>query len=132
MKFNNICDSFDYAAAIDIFNGERHSLSGVDFDKALCAAKEVFDEGFQMPAFGVSVHDYTTALMETETWLEFRFGQQCESFGMAFEGLLIFIKPEYQSCDIIRLYENKYQGRCFHVQLKNTMQPLYDAVISID
>lgn len=132
MKFDKICESFDYAAAIDIYNGENHSLVGGDFDRVLTAVKAVFDDGFQMPALGVSIHNLTITQKSEKPWVELRFGQKCECFGMQFEGLLIFIEPDYHGCNLIRLNGDRYEGRCYYMQLSGTMRPLYDAVMSID
>ena len=71
----------------------------------------------ECPAFGVSLHNETIDAMQSGIWIEFIFDKTNYHNEMPFESLLIQVLGEYTGFNIIRKYENKYDGRCFYVDL---------------
>lgn len=71
----------------------------------------------ECPAFGVSLHNETIEAMSSGLWLECKFNQTSTHNEMPFDTLLIQVVGEYTGFNIIRKYDNKYEGRCFYVDL---------------
>ena len=74
----------------------------------------------ESPAFGVSLHNEIITAMETGLWLEVNFNKTISHNDMPFDSLLIQVVGEYSGFNIIRKYDNKYDGRCFYVDLLDT------------
>ena len=86
----------------------------------------------QMPAFGVSLDDLTRQEMQTGVWLEFTFDKTCYNSDMPFDSLLINIQNDFTGFNIIRKYQNKYDGRCFYINLiDKNMTNLYNLLSSL-
>ena len=80
----------------------------------------MIDGAHQMPAFGVSINEYTVQEMKKGKWLEFVFPEQTECDGMPFERLLINVQKEGYGFNLIRYNaEQGYDGRCFYLDLVN-------------
>ena len=74
----------------------------------------------EAPAFAVSLHNETISAMESGLWIEFNFGNTICHNELPFDSLLIQVVGEYTGFNIIRKYDNKYEGRCFYVDLLET------------
>ena len=74
----------------------------------------------EAPAFGVSLHNETLEAMKSGLWIEFNFNKTISHNDMPFDSLLIQVVGDYTGFNIIRKYDNKYDGRCFYVDLIDT------------
>ena len=84
----------------------------------------------EMPAFGVSIHEQTSEALKTGLWIKFEFETEQTHNEMPFKALLINIMPDYKGFNLIREYENRYEGRCFYLDLDNNdMSILYEIVL---
>ena len=131
-----ICDAFDSAETVNIYNGgvkTSYSAGGEEYVKILSCWNDMVSGAHQMPAFGVSINAYTVEEMKKGLWLEFDFNTVLECNGMPFEKLLVKVEKEYQGFNLIRYTaENGYDGRCFYLDLfgKN-MGNLYDLLLNL-
>ena len=71
-----------------------------------------------MPAFGVSLNDETIQAKQTGVWIELFYETTCLNNEMPFDSLLIQVEPENTGFNVIRKYDDKYDGRCFYIDLK--------------
>lgn len=86
----------------------------------------------QMPALGVSIDELTREKMEIGIWLEFEFDSISYNSEMPFESLLVEINKDYYGFNVIRKYNNKYDGRCYYINLNDrSMNHLYEYLINI-
>ena len=87
---------------------------------------------YQMPALGVSIDDLTRKEKNNGIWLEFKFNGVNYNSDLPFDSLLVKIERDNYGFNIIRKYENKYDGRCFYISLNgNNMDNLYKYLINI-
>lgn len=134
--FEEIADSFGYADGAALYNdgNKRIFEEGTrEFALILDACKEMTGGARQMPAYGVSLNDYTVADMQTGLWVEFIFGETSECDGMPFEKLLIKAERESAGFNLIR-YNSRcgYDGRCFYLDLVNkNMSEFCDILLNI-
>ena len=87
---------------------------------------DMLTDSYSMPSLGVSLDKETKEMMKKGIWLEFVFEgtNYCEE--MRFNSLLVEISPEYYGFNLIRKYNNKYEGRTFYINLKDkNMEKLY-------
>ncbi len=131
MESINICDSFKEASSIIITkDGEEFTFQRGD-DKFELVIKElckVTENSNEMPAFGVSIDKLTREKKQTGLFIELEF--PCEHWHneMNFETLLIEVNKDFSGVNIIRKVNGKYEGRCFYLNLANTMESLYSAI----
>lgn len=79
---------------------------------------EMIEDAYDMPAFGVSLHNETLEAMKNGRWIEFEFAEKLECNGLPFEKLLIQVENVYQGFNLIRYNPEKgYDGRCFYFNL---------------
>ena len=83
---------------------------------------------YEMPAFGVSIHEHTMQALQSGFWIKFNFKEQMKHNDMPFDALLVNIMPNDKGFNLIREVDGKYEGRCFYLNLENDMQSLYDLV----
>ena len=116
-----IFNVFDKADCINVYTaGDMKSYkSGTEEFKGIISCWNEMTEGaYDMPAFGVSLHDQTLEAMKSGRWIEFEFSKKQEYNGMTFEKLLIQVESVYQGFNLIRYNSEKgYEGRCFFFNL---------------
>ena len=78
--------------------------------------KDLFSSSRLMPAFGVSLHNDTLNEIKKGIWLKINFDSKIEKSGLPFNSL-IFKLEEVQGFNLIRLYNNTYDGRCLYLDL---------------
>ena len=88
------------------------------FQGILYKWNEMIKDSFQMPAFGVSIDKLTREEMKKGLWVEFLFNKDEECNGMPFSKLLIAIQPDYCGFNVVRYWEDGYNGRCFYLDLQ--------------
>lgn len=131
-----IYGAFEYAQQINVYNeGKKTSYSagGAEYKKILDCWNTMIAGAHDMPAFGVSLNNYTVKEMKKGIWLEFDFKKVLECNGMSFEKLLIDVQKNFYGFNLIRYNaERGYDGRCFYLDLvgKN-MDILYDLLLNL-
>ncbi len=132
--FEEVQEVFDSATEISVYdNGNKASFeSGSEnFQKILTAWQQQIKGSRQMPAYGVSLDNYTRKEMLKGLWVEFTFGKVLECNQMPFEKLLINVQKENQGLNLIRYLKKKgYDGRCFYLDFDNRDMSEFYAVIS--
>ncbi|MCH5142697.1 MAG: hypothetical protein J1G07_03165 [Clostridiales bacterium] len=118
-----ISNVFEKADCINVYTeGEVKSYkSGTDEFKGIITCwYEMIEGAYDMPAFGVSLHDETLEAMKSGRWIEFEFDNKQEHNGMSFEKLLIQVESGFKGFNLIRYNaEMGYYGRCFYFNLVN-------------
>lgn len=116
-----IFNVFEKADSINVYTvGDMKSYkSGTEEYKGIITCwYDMIEDAYDMPAFGVSLHNETLEAMKSGRWIEFEFGSKQEYNGMTFEKLLIQVESVYQGFNLIRFNSEKgYDGRCFYFNL---------------
>ena len=101
-------------------NGEVKKISQEDNDFSMFKSnlRELFSNSRLMPAFGVSLHNETITEIKKDIWLKINFNHVLEKNGLPFYSLL-FKLENVQGLNLIRLYNNKFDGRCLYLDLDN-------------
>lgn len=104
---------------IVIADGKEHCFEKDDvaFQAIIKAWDEMTATAIRMPAFGVSIDELTRREMKQGLWTEFRYEKETSCAGMAFDRLLVCVKEEFRGFNVVRHVQEKYQGRCFYVDL---------------
>lgn len=115
---NSLVDIVDKIQSFEVFeNGNLKSIeSEQDFLKIKSNLKDLFSSSRLMPAFGVSLHNETLNEIKKDVWLKINFKKEIEKSGLSFNALL-FKLEEVQGFNLIRLYNDKYDGRCLYLDL---------------
>lgn len=123
MNDNNILEIMTTANEIIIYNNNQEvsfEPDSQEFNKIVEELSNLSQSSREAPAFGVSLHNETIAAMEEGLWIEANFNKTISHNDMPFDSLLIQVVGEYSGFNIIRKYDNKYEGRCFYVDLIDT------------
>lgn len=126
---------FSQAEEIAVYeNGEvsLYSAGGDGFRQILAEWSALLDGSVTMPAFGVSINEFTVNAMKSGIWVEFAFSSQQKSEGMEFEKLLVEVKPDYMGFNVNRYNSGYgYAGRCYYIDLRGkSMQSFYNFLCS--
>lgn len=118
---SDISNVFENADCINVYTEGvvKAYKSGTDEFKGIIACwYEMIEGAYDMPAFGVSLHNETLDAMKSGRWIEFEFDNKQEHNGMSFEKLLIQVESAYKGFNLIRYNPEKgYYGRCFYFNL---------------
>ena len=128
MRFDKLTDSFSVAhkMVVTIESKDYEFEKGNDkFEDALKTLKEITLHSHEMPAFGVSIDEYTRKDRQKGIWMELVFDSPCKHEGMDFDSLLINVTENAYGFNLIRKVNGKYDGRCFYLSLDNSTKPLY-------
>ena len=132
VKMNNcdIVEVLDRADSIECWvDNEKHSINK---DSLMESIELMMNGSHEMPAFGVSLDEETKGKMKAGVWVQFNYDKTCEYNEMRFDSLLIEIRRDDNGFNIIRKYENKYEGRCYYVDLAGDMAIVYNYILGID
>ncbi len=134
MQLHNV---FSEAEEIALYkDGVRgaYECGSEKFEEIIAEWNAMFKDSVIMPAFGVSINDWTVKEMKSGAWIEFAFASQLTINGMPFAKLLIAVKPEYKGFNIVRYTaEHGYAGRCYYVDLRGgDMADFYNYMMSVD
>lgn len=126
---------FSQAEEIAVYeDGEvsLYSAGGDGFRQIMAEWSALLDGSVTMPAFGVSINEFTVNAMKSGIWVEFAFSSQQKSEGMEFEKLLVEVKPDYMGFNVNRYNSGYgYAGRCYYIDLRGkNMQSFYDFLCS--
>lgn len=134
MQNFNLVNVFDFANSINIiYDNSTHTFSREDkeYDEIINAFYKIAEKSHEMPALGVSLHEDTVNEMQSGLFVEFVFDGTQIYNDMPFDALLIKVEKENTGFNIIRKYQDKYEGRCYYLQLNQDMQHLYDTLINL-
>lgn len=87
-----------------------------EFFRILTKIETIFSNSCLMPAFGVSLHGETLNELKSGSWLQINFSHKITKNGLPFNSLL-FQLEEVSGFNLIRLYNNRYDGRCLYLNL---------------
>lgn len=104
-----------------IVNGKRKTylISDNEFRLILSEMGYILGDCHDMPAFGVSIHNETVNAMKKGVWVEFFFPDTMTHNEMPFDGWLVQVEKDFTGFNIIRKYQEKYDGRCLYMRLMN-------------
>ena len=129
----NIQDCFDTANIIHVIidnNEEWYDNNDYEYKEIIFYLKNMLKGSHQMPALSVSLDNETRIAMKTGVWLEFLFDIEGINNDLPFSSLLIEVNENSGGFNIIRKYKDKYDGRCFYIDLNNkNMSELYNYLI---
>ena len=117
---NNLIDTLKNIDSFEIFeNGKQKKILINDkkFNKIKTSLEDLFSNSKLMPAFGVSLHNETLKEMMKGNWLQINFSNEINISGMLFNALLIKLEKT-NGVNLIRLYNNKYEGRCIYLDFE--------------
>ena len=105
---------------------EFNYLKGDDkYELILSYLYEITNNSYEMPAFSVADDNSTIKAIQTGLWLELEFSNTKHINDLPFDSLLIEVNPDFSGFNLIRKHNGKYDGRCFYLNLKTTMNSLY-------
>ena len=120
---NTLLDCLDFVDSFEIFHNGKPDIinkNNVKFEKLKYGLGEIFSNSRLMPAFGVSLHDETQNEMMFAEWLKVNFSCEQTKNGLKFNSLL-FKLEEVQGFNLIRYFNNRYEGRCLYLDLDETI-----------
>ena len=108
-------------------NEEFYSKDNSGYKDIMFYFEKMIVHSHQMPALSVSLDEETRNAIKQGVWLEFIFYNEGINNDLLFDSLLVEVNEGFQGFNIIRKYNNKYEGRCFYIDLNNTnMNELYN------
>ena len=131
ITYNNLEEVFADSYQIDLLiNNEKYEYDNNDqeYYKILVLFDEMLTGSRQVPDLGVSLDNETRKAIKNGVWLEFNYDITRYNNDLPFDSLLIEVNQNYGGFNIIRKYNNKYEGRCFYINLENNsrMNKLYN------
>jgi len=116
-KENTMIDTIDKIESFTIFkDGKQIEITPKNkkFNSIISAVEELFSKGQILPAFGVSLHAETQNALTSDEWLQINFKEKLIKNGLPFSALLFKLDNVY-GVDLIRVNNNRYEGRCIHL-----------------
>jgi len=132
-ELSNINDYFIHSNNITIYNNGNtctYNHDTQEFNDIIDSINNMCNNSHEMPAFGVSLHKETLIAIQTGIWIELEFNSTITHNDMPFSKLIFEINPEYSGFNIIRYCDNKYEGRCYYLNLDSDMSELYSLIKS--
>ena len=131
ITYNNLEEVFADSYQIDLLiNNEKYEYdnNNQEYYKILVLFDEMLSGSREVPALGVSLDNETRKAIKNGVWLEFNYDITRYNNDLPFDSLLIEVNQNYGGFNIIRKYNNKYEGRCFYINLENNskMNKLYN------
>ena len=118
--FMTMYNTLEHLESIELIqNGTSRKLSQQEFQQTFARLQDLFGEARVMPAFGVSIHEDTLNAMQDGEWLKLNYNAEMDKEGLLFTSLL-FRLEECQGFNLIRLYGERYDGRCIYLDLPQT------------
>lgn len=126
---------FSHAEEIAVYTdgeAEVYPAGGDGFKQIMAEWNALLEGSVTMPAFGVSINNYTLNAMKSGKWVEFAFSSPQKSGKMEFEKLLVEVKPDYMGFNVNRYNTGYgYAGRCYYIDLRGkSMQSFYNFLCS--
>ena len=118
--FMTMHNTLEHLESIELIqNGTSHKLNQQEFQQTFARLQDLFGDARVMPAFGVSIHEETVNAMQEGEWLKLNYNAEMDKEGLLFTSLL-FRLEECQGFNLIRLYGERYDGRCIYLDLPQT------------
>ena len=117
---STMLDCLNYVDSFYCFNnGLKNEINknDIEYSKILTRLEQLFNNSMVLPAFGVSLHNETLNEIKKDCWLQINFNKELIKNGLNFNSLL-FKLEETSGINLIRLYNNKYDGRCIYLNLE--------------
>ena len=128
-------DFFTNSNKITLFKDGENRIYEKDtdeFNEIMSAFTDMIYNSFEMPAYGVSLHNETVKAMQNGIWIKFEFPEEQTHNEMPFNALLINVVPDYVGFNLIREIDGEYKGRCYYLNLENKdMSGLYSTCENI-
>ena len=126
----NVIDLFCEADMIVFYKeGQQIYLSENDQSQIDQLFSDAIEKSYSMPAFAVSIDNLTKKSMKSGLWIEFVFDKTMAASEMPFDSLLINITKDCHGINLIRGNDGIFEGRCYYLDLENTMDDVYDFLI---
>lgn len=133
--YNDIHSAINDSKSVEVIINDNRKLfikGDEDFENILNCFNDMVNNSHQMPALGVSIHELALEKMKEGVWVEFNFNNILYCNDMPFESLLIEVVPNFGGFNIVRKYKDRYDGRCFYIDLVNSdMSNLYSVLQSL-
>ena len=133
-QINNIQDCFNNSTTINlIIDGDFKTFNqnSKQYTNLLNQFNTLLQNSHQMPALGVSIDELTKQEIKNGVWIQFNFDRVYKNSQMPFDGLLIKIENQSYGLNLIRKYNNKYDGRCFYLNLEIDTSNFYNELLNI-
>ena len=111
------------------YNGEQFWLTKEqqeEFDNIFCDALK---DARQMPAYGVSLDDYTQKAFKSGLWIKFIYNDTIVKSEMPFDCLLLNVCEDCHGINLIRGNNGVFEGRCFYLDLEGTLDDVYQFLL---
>ena len=116
---NSLIDCMDYVEKFEVnIHGKSKEIEkeNKEFNVIFLRLKDLFANSRLMPAFGVSIHSQTLNELKNHKWIKIYFSQEMSKNGLKFSSLL-FKLEEVEGFNLIREFNNSYDGRCLYLDL---------------
>ena len=117
----SIEQAMEYLSQIEIIkNGDVTQIdcNTEQFNTLKESLMKIFSNGTLMPAFAVSLHEDVVQAMKSDTWIKLNFNKELNTSTLPYTSLLIKAEKTY-AINLIRQYDEKYEGRCIHIALEH-------------
>ena len=136
VEMKSLCDMLDGVKKINVYAGgekKKFVVSDNEFVLILNEFEYILSDSREMPALGVALDDSTREEMKRGLWIELEFEEEQTYADMPFASWLVGVDGEISGFNIIRKYNEKYDGRCYYVDLMNgkSMQKLQSIILDI-
>jgi len=116
---NEMLNNLQQIKSIKIYtNGDVKTISKDEkiFLEINNKLKDLFSNSRIMPAFGVSLDENVKQEIQTDNWIELEYSQTQTLNGLSFDKLLFRLEECY-GFNLIRNFNNSYNGRCIFIDL---------------
>lgn len=124
---NSLIDCIEYVESFEIVSqGKTKTIvhGSNEFFNILLKLEKLFVNSRLMPAFGVSLHNETLNALQRDCWLKINFNRELTKNGLPFSSL-VFKLEEVQGFNLIRQYNNTFDGRCLYLDLDENINLLH-------
>ncbi len=125
---------FDDCIGIKLYKDGKEKIINKDskeFEKILQLWQITVNAGYEMPAFGVSIHELTMKDLQNGLHIEFLFDGVMYHNEMPFDSLLVKLQENQGGYQLIRHTDNKYQGRCLYINTIDNDNEFYNYIDSL-
>lgn len=116
---NSLIDCVKFISSFEVLkNGKITKINNnlPEYKVIISKIERLFQNSMLMPAFGVSLHGETQNAMMNGEWLKINFSKELNKNGLPFSSL-VFCLEETQGFNLIREFNNRFDGRCLFLSL---------------
>ena len=128
----NLVDHLLSCNSITIYvngNTQTYDNESDTYNTILETLKNITKNSHEMPALGVSLDKETREALNKDMWLELNYNDTIEYLDMPFNKLTIKLEKDSYGINIIRHSNNKYEGRCYYLNLDVDTNKLYETIL---